>query len=394
LTDGEHKQFDWSERETPRLACPYCGPNFKILNDELDLQNRGFVKKQTSNPDEIYLLAEYGLCGNSHAWSDEVPSDSYGIPLILESQYDPSPKVEQLTDDEEIAVGGEPMLILQPNLVKKNLFKTSVGKALGDYLLDLDPPYLVEPFISASQKDRSESESVGRVNRANEWFTCLWPFIKDSLDFKNDKNSTNKENVLLTIYLHKAAEMQHVEPLWLFCKRFGLNKRALMRALASFPAELPKHLQNLFKKIERDYEPESSTIESLVNNLALYKICPQMNGDEMQNFIQNSSDFLQRMKSASYDGEKSCYEFLISNPLISDAISVGGFVLPSAGIIEMICIYAILRQKNEGADDFLRTVFPSEADPLWKTVLSSHGAKIGMPRSINSLINLIEKNSQ
>ena len=61
MTDEKEKQFDWGESEKPRLACPYCGPNFKLIDDEFELQMRGFVKILSSNPDEIYLLAEYLL---------------------------------------------------------------------------------------------------------------------------------------------------------------------------------------------------------------------------------------------------------------------------------------------------------------------------------------------
>ena len=261
---------------------------------------------------------------------------------------------------------------------------------LGDYLFELSPPYVVEPYISSQQRER-EQQAVGKVNRPNEWFECLWPFIKDSLDVK--EGATIKENVLLIIYMQKTAEMRHTEPLWLFWKRFGMEKRALIRSLSSFPDELSAHLQELFVKTQRDYEPERSTIESLVSTLVLNKICPPMNGSEMQSFIQKATDFLGKMKKAPYGG-LSCYEFLISQPLLSDSMTIGGQPLPHAGIIELVCIYAALRQKTSSADAFLRTVFPSEADPLWKVVLSEHGTKIGIERMINNLITHIEKHTQ
>jgi hypothetical protein len=118
-----------------------------------------------------------------------------------------------------------------------------------------------------------------------------------------------------------------------------------------------------------------------------------MNGSEMQSFIQKATDFLGKMKKAPYGG-LSCYEFLISQPLLSDSMTIGGQPLPHAGIIELVCIYAALRQKTSSADAFLRTVFPSEADPLWKVVLSEHGTKIGIERMINGLIAHIEKKTQ
>ena len=179
----------------------------------------------------------------------------------------------------------------------------------------------------------------------------------------------------------------------MFWKRFGMGKRALERALLSFPADLPSHFQDLFTIIERDYEPERSTIESLVNTLVRNKICPAMSSSEMQAFIQNATDFLGKMKKAPY-GNVSCYEFLTSESLIADPMALGGQTLPHAGIIELVCIYATMRQKSSSADGFLRVVFPSEADPLWKAVLSQHGAKIGVERRINNLITHIETHTQ
>lgn len=387
MTDKSDRLFDWGDDEKPRLACPYCGPNYRLVDDEFKLRSLGFVKVLSENPDDVYILAKLGLCGNSHTWSDEISPESRGVPLILESQYTSKVVYKEIGEDEKVEQLMTPALI---GTEKKYRFKSSLTKALGDYLFELSPPYVVEPYISSQQRER-EQQAVGKVNRKNEWFECLWPFIKDSLDIK--EGATIKENVLIMIFMHKTAIMRHIEPLWMFWKRFGMGKRALERALSSFPADLPSHFQELFTIIERDYEPERSTIESLVNTLVRNKICPAMNGSEMQAFIQNATDFLGKMKMAPY-GDVSCYEFLTSEALISDSMALGGQMLPHAGIIELVCVYATMRQKSSSADGFLRVVFPSEADPLWRAVLSQHGAKIGNERMINNLINHIETHIQ
>ena len=391
FTVDDLRKFHEREGEDENLVCPHCGPIFTLVSGEAELRLRGFVKHQSSHSDEMYLLAKFGICVGYHTGIENI--SPYGVPVIREDDYSPKleraqPTPEELARfDEEIDA---PARVTQPSPEKKNLVKTSATAALGDYLYELDPPYVVEYFISSSQ-DEEHNEALGSINSHSEWFRCLWPFLKDGLDVKN--GATSKENLLITIYLHKTAEMRHIEPFWLFWKRFGMEKRALERALASFPAELPAHFQNLFTKIERDYEPERSTIESLVNTLVLDKICPPMNGSEMQGFIQNATNFLGKMKRAPY-GNLSCYEFLISEPLIADSMAIGGQTLPHAGIIELVCIYATMRQKTSSADEFLRTVFPSEAGPLWENVLSKHGKKIGIAKTINSLITHIEKNAQ
>tara|TARA_B110000483_G_scaffold69049_2_gene86235 strand:+ start:2833 stop:4017 length:1185 start_codon:yes stop_codon:yes gene_type:complete len=391
FTVDDLRKFHEQEGEEANFVCPHCGPIFTLVDVEAELRLRGFVKHQSSQSDEMYLLAKFGICVGYHTGIENI--SPYGVPVIREDDYSPKLERAPLTP-EELAIFDEtidaPARVLQPTNERRNFFKTSATAALGDYLYELDPPYVFEQFMSTWQEE-DDNENLEKLNAPNEWFDCLWPLIKDTLDVK--KEATIKENLLITIYLHKTTEMRHIEPLWLFWKRFGMGKRSLERAIASFPTGLPSHFQDLFTKIERDYEPDRSTIESLVNTLVLDKICPPMNGSEMQGFIQNATDFLGKMKRAPY-GNLSCYEFLISEPLIADSMAIGGQTLPHAGIIELVCIYATMRQKTSSADEFLRTVFPSEAGPLWENVLSKHGKKIGIAKTINSLITHIEKNAQ
>ena len=391
FTVDDLRKFHEQEGETPSLVCPHCGPIFTLIDGEEALRLRGFVKHQTTESDEVYILAKFGICGGNHTNIENI--SPYGVPLIREDDYNPTipraqPTPEEIEEFDEV-IDQQPAVI-QPTSERKNHFKTSAITALGDYLYELDPPYVFELFMSTWQEE-GHNEDLGKQNAANEWFDCLWPYIKDTLDVK--EGATIKENLLITVYIHKTAVMRHIEPLWMFWERFGMGKRALERAIASFPTELPSHFLDLFTIIERDYEPERSTIESLVNTLVRNKICPTMSGSEMQAFIQNATDFLENMKKAPY-GDLSCYEFLTSESLIADSMAIGGRTLPHAGIIELVCIYATMRQKNSSADEFLRTVFPSEADPLWRTVLSQHGAKIGIERMINGLITHIEKQTQ
>jgi hypothetical protein len=75
-------------------------------------------------------------------------------------------------------------------------------------------------------------------------------------------------------------------------------------------------------------------------------------------------------------------------------MNIGGHAFPNAGIIETLCIYAVLKQKSpQNADVLFRTVFPIAAKPIWGMVLSEHGAKFGNQGMINSLINHINEKS-
>ena len=127
MTKVNGKKFDWGEAEKPRLACPHCGPNYSLVDDDHTLHQLGFVKVLSENPDDIYLLAKFGLCGNSHAWSDEISADSMGVPLVLESQYIPDTGPVNLDGDEDVE---QLMTPAQIGTDKKFQFKSSVSNAL------------------------------------------------------------------------------------------------------------------------------------------------------------------------------------------------------------------------------------------------------------------------
>ena len=51
MTKVNGKKFDWGEAEKPRLACPHCGPNYSLVDDDHTLHQLGFVKVLSENPD-------------------------------------------------------------------------------------------------------------------------------------------------------------------------------------------------------------------------------------------------------------------------------------------------------------------------------------------------------
>lgn len=380
------RKYHEEEGARERLACPYCHLNIDKLDDPYEMSIRGFVKSQLTDSDETYLVATHGICINNH--SPIVNVSPFGVPLILESELDHSPKQYQLSE-EEIEKDLVPPTPAGPSMSKKNAIKTKATNALGNHLYELDPPYTIEQFMSSHQDDR-EGYAIGKINSSAYWFDLLWPFLIDG--FNTNSSGTIKEKVLITVYLHKTAELRHIEPIWMYYKRFGTNLRTLERVEATMPAELPHHFQRLFDKIEVDYEPDRSTIESLIHNFMHNKICQKMDSQVLNSFISSAKDFLNKMKHTTYDGNLSCYEFLISNQLVNPTFRVGGYVLPHAGIIETICIYATLQHKSPStADDLFRVIFPSENAPIWKMVLSDHGANIGDPVKLNRLIKHIRQ---
>lgn len=374
-----------------KLACPLCGISFTIIDDNEGLNYRGYVKSSTGESDQNLIQAMYGICVNEHEkqTAEGAPINPFGIPLILLSDYNYD--VGHVVEDEMVEPIPSPAL---PGLTRKNEFKSMWKQALGDYFFELDPPYVLEDFISSSVNDENRgAEKIPNANRSTEWFGCIWPYM--GLSELNYTTATMKENLLISIYLHKTTKLNHIEPLWLYWKRFGMNKRTLLRAINSFPEDLPPHYISTFEEFERDYRPNKTTIHSLLTSLINSKICPQMAPKEMDSFLSYASTFLEKMKNTNYDKDNKCYDFILAMPLISPEISIGHHTLPFAGIIELICVYATLHRKSrEASSEFFRMVFPSKADPLWKTVLSKSASKLGIERMVNLLISHILEHTE
>ena len=386
FTEEDYQKWIDGVRAEEAFVCPLCGPACTPENDDFDLRMRGFVKNQAPDSDAGLILAEFGICTGGHENIEGI--SPFGVPLIRESEYEVVRVADQASEEEMLAV---PMSTSGPSLETRWRIKGQAASALGDYLYELNPPYTIMSFQSAHQKDYDPGNTVEIDNNA-DWFECLWPYLFDGLHVR--EGGTARENILIAIYLHKTVEMRHVEPLWVFCERFGMNARALERAIRFFPDALPAHFQALIDKIEADYEPERSTIHSLMSNFILRKVCEIPEGLTEDLFISEASKFLQKMKDVTYDGKISCYEFLTSMPIIGPAMNIGGHAFPNAGIIETLCIYAVLKQKSpQNADVLFRTVFPIAAKPIWGMVLSEHGAKFGNQGMINSLINHINEKS-
>ena len=144
FTVEDLRKFHEQEGEEPSLVCPHCGPIFTLIDEVEEMRLRGFVKHQTSQSDEVYILAKFGICGGKHAGIENI--SPYGVPLIREDDYNPTILRAQPTPEELAEFDQEydaPAWVIQPSNETKNHTKTSASTALGDYLYELDPPYAV-----------------------------------------------------------------------------------------------------------------------------------------------------------------------------------------------------------------------------------------------------------
>ncbi len=104
FTVDDLRKFHEREGEDANLVCPHCGPVFTLVDGEAELRLRGFIKHQSSQSDEMYLLAKFGICVGYHTGIENI--SPYGVPVIREDDYSPKLERAPLTP-EELAIFDE-----------------------------------------------------------------------------------------------------------------------------------------------------------------------------------------------------------------------------------------------------------------------------------------------
>ena len=364
-----------------RLVCPNClfAYQGKEITDEYDLNFRGFSKEISAENDGALILAKYGICPCVPHDAQEGSFNIYGTPLILESEHELKPESNK--------VSAIPVHEL------KYAFKSKMTNAIGDHLISqLEPPYKIARYVSSLVEDTGgdevKFEKVDEINTKNEWFNLLYPYLWDMRNLQS--NTQTKFHILPTIYLHKTVQMNHIEPLWVFMRRFGMNLRAVKLSIGNYPSELPQHVQELIRKLQF-YEVSRSSIDSFTFMAREYSLLGNLDNKQLNEIIDNASKILDGMKKSEYEPNKKIYEKISETPIVSDELTIGGCLLPPVGIIEGFCVFAALSKSNPKiAEDFLQQMYPKEQSSIWQWSLTEFGQAFGNIDVLNSLIKMIK----
>ena len=372
-----------------RLVCPNClfAYQGREITDEYDLNFRGFSKEISSERDGAFILAKYGICPCVPDNVEEGSFNIYGTPLILESEYEYNPEFDETDADSQA--------ITLPAQEVKFAFKSTMTAALGEHLSQLEPPYEIARYMSTVVFDTGgedvKFEKVDEINTKREWFNLLYPYLWDMKNLQAENNQI-KFHILPTIYLHKTKEMNHIEPFWKFMNRFGMNLRAVKKSIMHYPGELPPHVQQLVNK--NSYEVSRDTIESFTFMSRDTNLIGNLDNKKLREIIDNATKILTGIKNSEYrDGnEKTIFEFISSNQIVSDALEIGGQRLPAAGVIEGFCIFAALSKSDPKiAVDFMQQMYPKKPGSIWEWSLTKFGRQFSNIEAMRKLTQMIDK---
>ena len=383
----ELRKYHETQGDEERLVCPNClfAYQGKEITDEYDLNLRGFSKEILSEDDGGLILARFGVCPCVPKDIEDGSFNIYGTPLILESEYE-----YELEFDESNNENNEIQL---PSPELKFAFKSKMTNAIGDHLISqLEPPYKVAKYMSSLVKDTGgdevKFEKVDEINTKNEWFNLLYPYLWDMRNLQS--GTQTKLHILPTIYLHKTVQMNHIEPFWIFMRRFGMNLRAVKLSVSNYPSELPQSVQELVRKLQF-YEVSRSSIDSFAFMSREYSLLGNLDNKQLNEIVDDASKILAGMKVSEYSDEKTIYQYISDQPLVSDNLKLGGNILPPVGIIEGFCLFAALSKNNPKiAEDFLQQMYPKEQSSIWQWSMTDLGQAFGRIDVLNGLIKMIK----
>ena len=146
--------------------------------------------------------------------------------------------------------------------------RTSYMKALLERSEVVEPPYLFDkspnPFLQ-NRKEVSvkleEEEFHTSQKRSLSWFKCLHHHLKPLEDLKG----TRFQKIVLSAYMDKTLELQHIEPLWMYAQRAKLGGE-LKSAFTIFEKN-PDLFSELIEKKLHVLQRNKTSIESLGINL-------------------------------------------------------------------------------------------------------------------------------
>lgn len=389
FTADDLRDYHLEHGSDERLVCPNCLFSYqdKAITDEFDLNFRGFSKEISPDMDGGFVLAKYGICPCIPSDVDEGSINIYGTPLILESEY----QYEQKLSDDGTEIDNKEITL--PPLEIKNAFKSRMTTAIGDHFISqLEPPYKVAKYKSSVVFDTGgeevKFEKVDNINTKNEWFEILYPYLWDMKNLQSD-NVSLKFHIIPTIYLHKTIEMNHIEPIWVFMRRFGMNLRAVKLSIKNYPSNLPQHVQKLVSKLKL-YDVSRSTIESFTYMLKRNELIGDLDNKKLNKIIDKATEVLANMKKVEYKPGQSIFEFINEEEIVSNILSINGNPLPPIGIIEGFCIFAALQESDPKiAQDFFTRMYPKEQASIWQWSLTKLGQSFGNIDQMKSLIEMM-----
>ena len=409
--------------EDVQVVCPECEHiNLdKFVFESETIEQLGFISSEEKAGAEEW--AGDGLCLNPtciEEWCEKRNLDSrfkMGVPLITpEPKHDDVvvPDYETVYKCEECDIGEYRFNPATNNHLCDNPFCGSVrfdleqtttsksGGVLGDqgyeframYMKALEersevvePPYLFDkapnPFFQKQKKANvklEEEEFHTSQKRSLSWFRCLHHHLKPLEDLKG----TRFQKIVLSAYMDKTLELQHIEPLWMYAQRGKLGGE-LKSAFTIFEKN-PELFSELIEKKKHTLQPNRASIQCVYG---LIKALLPWPSDRIEDeaIIMEAFNVLKKLSSKGYIEQMNKYNLLESR------YSFNGKIQIPIGLIECICIINAV-ENHSGIDKFgidvKNAIFPNRSErEHWKSIMNSKGQQfvdVVLPKLVSNYL--------
>ena len=409
------------EKQEQRPKCKYCGRinEERFVTDPEEIQRNGFfLERDENNPVSEHEYAPYGYCPSTSCLKQE-GLDSvwrFGVPLVpgeAKEDHVPRQKTENTdvtrygkcfecgigefvpTDQSRILICDNIDCQLEAKFQAEDddgktgnsdafdLLRNDYAKALNLRCEVVEPPY----YFTASQNyhvkrqafdnqvNPDANERATKYTHDNEWFKCLWTYLKF---MRRDTNSTYFQQIIIACYVDKVYWMRHIEPPWLFLERAKIGNE-IERAFEAGT----RHLEVFRLTIENGVdplEPHRASMECVLDLLKktmrpvwpLDRLYPNVEDEKANDdgLIDDAMVGLERLQNwAHFQAFKE--------PLLKTPYQLGGLMATPPGFLETFCLLWSINNKNSNAFNEIREfIYPSTSNAFWKRMLNELGQRL------------------
>lgn len=406
--------------EDVQVVCPECEDlNLdEFIFESETIEQLGFISSEEKTDAEEW--AGNGLCLNLKCieqWCERRNIDSrfkMGVPLIstpkhdniVEAKYETVYKCEEcnigeytynshnLNHECDNAFCGSVRFDLEQTTTSGGVlgdqgyeFRSFYKKALGERSEVVDPPYLFNkapnPFLQNQKvvNIKLEKEEFHTSQKRNlSWFECLHHHLKPLEDLKG----TRFQKIVLSVYMDKTLELQHIEPLWMYAQRAKLGGE-LKSAFTIFENN-PELFSELIENKKHVLQPDEGTIQCVYG---LIKSLLPWPSDRIKDetIIMEASNVLKKLSSKGFIEQMNKFN------LIVPTYSFNGQIQIPIGLIECICIINAV-ENHSGIDKFgidvKNAIFPNRSKrEHWKGIMTSKGQQfvdVVLPKLVSNYL--------
>jgi hypothetical protein len=380
--------------------CLYCERNNKttFITEPNRVEELGFrpygEPAGSQSPDDF---APLGLCISVVCLREAGREHDFGIPLVSQEIFDQSVKIQApepceacgsgiivINEKETFYVCNNPSCGIQYGEEfdkgmghgirgdNSTLLQKCYSDAIADRRHFVEPPYhftiAENPF--KQRKFIDEASKIEKENRASkyknkkDWFECLGPYL--SVLYRKEIGEY-KEHIILAAYLDKTYHMYHIEPLWLFANRIGINDRVVKRVF-----DLYEHAEVAFEHLLRQKQDEILVTRHRLGPILSHlknQISPWPISIDDNELLAAGIECYDKMNQAGH------LHNLLNASLLNEDFTLNGKIKTPIGFVEALCaLGGFFKLNPQFAKDVLRYMFPTTGgNDLWKSVLNENG---------------------